>query len=78
MAKYTSNNPSFIVHYSGISKALDGIDSEDDTIVTILRSLQMSEDEATSDEDIPDNEDSSDDDNFQDSVVLISSSNEEI
>jgi len=84
MADYISNNSSFIAqgfHRSGISKALDGIDSEDDTDPEYCDSFEessdedMSEDEAISDNSTPDDENASDDEN---SVVLISSSDEEM
>jgi len=84
MADYILNNPSFIVqgfHCSGISKAQDGIDSEDNTDPEYCDSSEessdedTSEDETISDKDAPDDEDSSDD---EDSVVLISSSDKEM
>ena len=84
MADYISNNSSFIAqgfHCSGIFKALDGIESEDDTGPDYCDSSEepldedTSENEAISDKDTSDNEDSSDD---EDSIVLISSSDEEM
>jgi len=60
MAEYISNNPSFIVqgfHCSGISKALDGIDSKDDTDPDYSESSEESSGEDTSEDEDTSSED---------------------
>ena len=64
--------------HSGTSKALDGIDSKDDTDPDYCEEFSdedTSEDDPISDKDTPGNEDLSDD---EDSVVSISSSDKEM
>ena len=81
MAEYMSNNPSFIVRGLGISKALDGNESEDETDSDYSESSEDSSDEDTSEVDTSgdsEDEDTSEGEVVRDSVIVVSSSDEEM